>query len=267
MNYDFVQNFGLNYVKVATMLVAYWVSVVSILNYHSTCRGEDMDDVSCKYHVSFKALLSEVNDAMFAHAKKLKKTVTSLSKKCEKSKIKAKWPWNQKCEDFPGKCNYEYLLITTQTDQESIVAGCAADECKMLITEEFDVDDIVNYCNKLNTTDFYGGILGWQSDSSVPEDSKTCVAAANKANKFNNDFSMLAIPRYVRLALLRGRRGLFFVSPHFTCSLAAHPSPALPPNSPTHPPTHTHTHNRQQLHLRHPRVRVFVQKSREFWHH
>lgn len=196
-NYDFVENFGLNYVKVATMLVAYWVNVVSILNYHSTCRGEDMDELSCKYYMSFKALQREVTDAMFAHAKKLKATVTSLSKKCAKPTPEAKWPWSQKCEDFPGKCNYQYLLITTQTDQESIVAGCAESECKMLIKEEFDTSDIINYCKELDTKSFYGGILGWQSsDDKLPTDSKTCAAAANKADKFNNDYSMLAIPSY-----------------------------------------------------------------------
>jgi hypothetical protein len=211
-NYDFVKNFGLNYVKVATMLVAYWVNVVTILNYHSTCRGEDMDTLSCKYYMSFKALQSEVTDAMFAHAQKLKATVMSLPKKCEKP---VEWPWSQKCEDFPGKCNYQYLLLTTQTDQESIVAGCAKDECKMLITEEFDKFDIIRYCKKLNTTSFYGGILGWQSGGKLPTDSKTCEAAAVKGNKFNNDYSMFAIPRYVCLAS-GSTRALFCITapPH-----------------------------------------------------
>ena len=112
-NYDFVQNFGLNYVKVATMLVAYWVNVVSILNNHSTCRGEDMDELSCKYYMSFKALQREITKDMLNHANKLKATVMSLSKKCKKPNIEAKWRWNQKCEDFSGRCNYQYLLLLT----------------------------------------------------------------------------------------------------------------------------------------------------------
>jgi len=194
-NYDFVQNFGLNYVKVATMLVAYWLQVVTILNFHSTCGGEGMDEVSCKYYMSFKALQSEVNKSMFTHAQKLKETVSSLSKKCENPPIKAKWPWNQKCAEFPGKCNYQYLLITTQTDQESIVAGCANEECKMLIAEEFHADDMSRFCKKYDTKDFYGGILGWTSGDKLPEP-QTCDAATDKANKFNNDMSMLAIPSY-----------------------------------------------------------------------
>ena len=181
--------------------------------------------------MSFKALQSEVNKSMFTHAQKLKETVSSLSKKCENPPIKAKWPWNQKCAEFPGKCNYQYLLITTQTDQESIVAGCANEECKMLIAEEFHADDMSRFCKKYDTKDFYGGILGWTSGDKLPEP-QTCDAATDKANKFNNDMSMLAIPRYVRLAS-GSTRALFCISAfHLLAGCTS---------LPTQPPTHAHT--------------------------
>ena len=101
------------------------------------------------------------------------------------------------------------------------MAGCAESECKMMIKEEYDLSDIVGYCNKLNTTSFYGGILGWQSGGKVPTDSGTCAAAAAKAYKFHSDYSMFVIPRYVRLAS-GSMRALFCVAafhPLAACTL------------------------------------------------
>ena len=203
-NYDFVQNFGLNYVKVATMLVSYYVGVVSILNKHSTCDEDSMAQPSCKYYISFMALRAEVDDAMFKHAGKLKETMNLLPKKCEKPTPEAKWPWNQKCEDLGGKCNYEYLLLMPETDQLATVNKCEGGGCKMLINEMHHKNDIIKQCNR-GSNAYYGGILGWQDGQELPTmmiggntwKHALCTHAANIANKGGHDFSMFAIPRYV----------------------------------------------------------------------
>ena len=201
-DYDFVQNFGLNYVKVATMLVAYWTGVVGILNNHSTCGKSNMAKLSCKYNVAFEALASEVNESMFNHAKKLRETMLALPEKCENpTPNKALWPWNQKCDHWPGKCNYEYLMLMPESDQKATVNGCEEDVCKMLITETYYQSDITQKCEKINAgtnTTFYGGFIGWQEgQNKLPKDAKSCDEAATLANKGGHNYYMFAIPGYV----------------------------------------------------------------------
>lgn len=202
-NYEYAQNFGLNYIKVATLLVAYWSGVVSILSKHSTC-GDNMEATfTCKYSIAFESLKHEVTESMFKHAQALKETTTALATTCEAPASNvALWPWNQKCEDWPGQCNYQYLVLMTQTDQEATVNGCEGGGCKMLITERYYQTDIEEECRKevknaqnAKGKAFYGGIIGWQSGLE-PKDQSSCKGAATVANKAANDYSMLAIPSY-----------------------------------------------------------------------
>ena len=98
-NYDYVQNFGLNYIKVATMLTEYHFVALTIFTMHSTC-GNEVDKRSCDYYIAYKSLKYDVTESMTKHSNKLKVTLKELNTKCEAPASNlALWPWNQKCED------------------------------------------------------------------------------------------------------------------------------------------------------------------------
>ena len=217
-NYDYVQNFGLNYIKVATMLTEYHLVALTIFTMHSTC-GNEVDKHSCDYYFAYKSLRHDVTESMTKHSNKLKETLKELNTKCEAPASNlALWPWNQKCKDWPGKCNYDLLLFTTQTDQEATVNKCEGGGCKLVIEEQYPVD-VKESCKEVlrinrNTTKgkaFNGGIFVWHSsDSDKPKDyskdyrdsnngDQICpkIAKGFREASLGHDVSIFAIPGYV----------------------------------------------------------------------
>lgn len=214
-NYDYVEMFGRHFISLANSLTVYSMIVESILSKHSTCNGENgtLGDFTCDYYISHSALKFEINDSIMERASTLMNTIIGkdgdggLTQTCEEPVSNmALWPWNQKCGIYGTRCNYKYLLITSQTDQESIVNECEGDGCKLLIKEMNVRHIMINRCehqsklvsyNKDEKT-FYGGIYGWNGstipDLVMPINCK--LAVDNTERSTYHDLSMIAIPGY-----------------------------------------------------------------------
>jgi len=214
-NYDYVEMFGRHFISLANSLTIYNMIVESILIKHSTCNGENgtLGDFKCDYYISHSALKFEINDSIMEHASTLTNTIIGkdgdggLTQTCEEPVSNmALWPWNQKCGIYSTRCNYKYLLISSQANQESIVNECEGDGCKLLIKEENDPQIMIKKCehqsklvsyNKDEKT-FYGGIYGWNGDTIpdlvMPIDCKLALVNAEVSGW--SDKSMIAIPGY-----------------------------------------------------------------------
>ena len=213
-NYEYVKAFAGEYESLAIKMTAYWTGAVAILTKHSTCE-DNPGNPSCHYYVRIRALNYEVTEVMMTKKDTLLNTIGNITQTCEDpTPNQDRWPFNQVCGTWPGKCTYEYLVFTTEADQIATVGGCQGGGCKMLINEISNYD-LVSFghneggvkavaeeaCEEVlgNSPEhrFYGGIIGWKSDQHNTPENQGCKGAVEHVYQFNHDISMFAIPAYV----------------------------------------------------------------------